>query len=252
MASLFQGTMAILPASTHAGGQARVNRLLAALPAADYACLVAHLNPVSLERGKILQESGEAVGQVYFLYGGMLSLLTVLPDGETVETMTVGREGALGLMTGLGSHIAWQRAIVQLPGHAGQIAAPRWSELVQECTALRDLALRYNDLQLAYVQQSVACKALHEVESRLCRWLLEARDRVGSNTLALTQEFLADVLGVRRTTVTVVARVLQSAGLVHYRRGVIHIRDVAGLESAACECYHAVRSIADRLFGPEG
>ncbi len=227
------------------------NRLVTGLSSAERTLLEPHLKDVSLERGKVLQEAGESIAHVYFLYGGMVSLFAVMPDGEAVETMTVGREGAVGLSAGLGSRVAVHRAVVQLSGHAGQVSAPRWLELVQQSPALRDLVVRYNDVQLAYVQQSVACNALHDVESRLCRWLLQARDRLGSDTLPLTQEFLADMLGVRRTIVTIVARMLQSAGLVHYRRGIIHVRDVEGLERAACECYQAVRTTTDRLLGPE-
>jgi hypothetical protein len=161
--------------------------------------------------------------------------------------MTIGREGGVGLASGIGSQAALNRVIVQLPGRATQVPAVRWAALAQQSQAVRDLIVCYNDVQLAQVQQSVACNALHDVEARLCRWLLEARYRVGSDTLPLTQEFLAEMLNVRRTTVTFVASMLQSAGFVHYRRGVLHIRDVAALEDAACDCYRIVRGLADRF-----
>jgi CRP-like cAMP-binding protein len=233
---------AVLP--VEAGGR---NRLLGSLPQDEFSQLAPHFKEVLLERGKVLQEPGQAVGSVYFPHGGMISVLVVMPEGETVETMTIGREGGVGLASGIGSQAALNRVIVQLPGRATQVPAVRWAALAQQSQAVRDLIVCYNDVQLAQVQQSVACNALHDVEARLCRWLLEARDRVGSDTLPLTQEFLAEMLGVRRTTVTIVARMLQSAGFVHYRRGVVHLRDVAALEGAACECYRVVRGLTERF-----
>jgi DNA-binding transcriptional regulator YhcF (GntR family) len=124
----------------------------------------------------------------------------------------------------------------------------RWAEVTQQSEAVHHVIVRYNEVQLAQVQQSVACHALHDVEARLCRWLLEARHRVGSDTLPLTQEFLAEILGVRRTTVTLVAQMLQSAGFIHYRRGILHIRDAMALEDAACECHRVVRRLTDRFL----
>jgi CRP-like cAMP-binding protein len=224
------------------------NRLLGALQPDDLSLVHEHLQDCYLDKGKVLQDPEEPIENVYFPHGGMISMLVVLPDGQMVETMTMGREGAIGLSRGIGSRAAVGRAIVQLPGPAARIPAARWAELAQQSQALRNLIVRYNDVQLAQIQQSVACHALHGVEARLCRWLLEARDRMGSDTLPLTQEFLADTLGVRRTTVTIVARMLQSAGLVHYRRGIIQLRDVAALESAACDCYHVARGLTDRFL----
>jgi CRP-like cAMP-binding protein len=223
------------------------NRLLGSLPQEEFSRLAPHLKEIPLEKGKVLHEPGETVGYVYFPHGGMISVLAVMPGGETVETMTIGREGAVGLTSGIGSQTALNRATVQLPGSAAQVSAARWAELARQSQTVRALILRYNDVQLAQVQQAVACNALHDVEARLCRWLLEARYRVGSDTLPLTQEFLAEMLNVRRTTVTFVAGMLQSAGFVHYRRGVLHIRDVTALEDAACDCYRIVRGLADRF-----
>lgn len=224
------------------------NLLLNGLAAAEFAALVCCLTEVKLERGQILGQEGAAVGEVYFPYGGMISLLAVTSEDESIETMTVGREGAVGLAVGLGSGLALSRAVVQLPAPAGLMAASRWLELVAASAALRALVLRYNDLQLSHMQQAVACNALHDVESRLCRWLLEARDHTGAEILPLSQEFLADRLGIRRTTVTLVARKLQSAGLIRYSRGTIHLRDPAGLEECACDCYHVLRSATDRML----
>jgi CRP-like cAMP-binding protein len=228
-----------------AGGR---NRLLGALPHEAFSQLAPHLNEILLEKGRVLQEPGEAVGCVYFPYSGMISVLAVMPEGETVEIMTIGREGAVGLASGIGSRTALNRATVDLPGPAAQVPTARWAALAQQSQVVRDLIVRYNDVQLAQVQQSVACNALHDVEARLCRRLLEARDRIGSDTLPLTQEFLAAMLGVRRTTVTIVARRLQSAGFVYYRRGVVHLCDVAALEGAACECFRVVRGLTGRFL----
>jgi len=230
-----------------AGGR---NRLLGLLPQEEFSQLAPHLREISLEQGRVLQEPGETVDYVYFPHGGMISILAVMSEGETVETMTIGREGAVGLTSGLGSQTALNRATVQLPGSAAQASAARWAELAQQSQKVRDLILQYKDVQLAQVLHAIACNALHDVEARLCRRLLEARYRVGSDTLPVTQEFLAEMLNVRRTTVTLVARMLQSAGFIHYRRGVLHIRDVMALEGAACDCYRVVRGLTDRVAPP--
>ncbi len=224
------------------------NLLLGGLAPGEYAAVISHLTPVRLERGQILEEAGERVGEVYFPYAGMVSLLAATSEGDLVEVMTVGREGAVGLTSGLGSNIALSRAVVQLPGAAGRIEAPRWTGLVEQSSALRRLVVRYNDIVLWHAQQSVACNALHDVEARLCRWLLEARDRTGAEILPLSQEFLADRLAIRRTTVTLVARRLQAAGLIRCSRGTLYIRDAVGLEECACDCYHMLRGAFARLL----
>jgi CRP-like cAMP-binding protein len=224
------------------------NLLLRALAAGDFALVGPRLIEVPIERGQVLEEQGESVGDVYFLYAGTVSLLAVASDEELVEVMMVGREGAIGLGTGLGSALALSRAVVQIAGRAGRIAAARWAEIVAQNTALTDMVVRYSDVQLSHFQQAVACNALHDVEARLCRWLLEARDRTGGEILPLSEEFLADRLGLRRATVTLVARKLQSAGLVRYRRGMIHIRDPLGLEECACDCYRVLRHAEVRLL----
>jgi CRP-like cAMP-binding protein len=137
-----------------------------------------------------------------------------------------------------------------LPGTAAWISASRFYAAASESRAIRDLVVRYNDLLLAQVQQSVACNALHALEARLCRWLLQTHDCIDGDAIPLTQEFLGQMLGVRRTTVTIAARLLQSAGLIRYRRGLIQILDRAALEEIACECYAAVRRNADQVFTP--
>jgi CRP-like cAMP-binding protein len=224
---------------------------LAALPAAELASLTPFLKDVVLERGAVLQHPGDVVEQVYFPRSGMISVVVVMRTGEEVETATVGREGALGTGVALGSRRATGRALVQLPGAAARIPAAQFVAAASRSGVIHDIAARYNTLLIAQIQQSVACNALHDAEARLCRWLLSCSDRVNSDTIPLTQEFLGQMLGVRRTTVTIVARMLQAAGMIRYRRGVIQIVDRAALEEGACECYATTRQHFDVLLPEE-
>jgi len=226
----------------------KFNRFLAALPPHDFSLLAPHLRTIPLERGTMLHDAGEEIEHVYFPHTGMVSLVAVMQSGATVETATIGRGGVIGASAALGAKSTFGRAIVQLPGSAAWLAASQFHAAAHECQAIRDLVVRYNDLLLAQVQQSVACNALHALESRLCRWLLQTHDCVNGDAIPLTQEFLGQMLGVRRTTVTIAARVLQSAGLIRYRRGLIHIIDRPALEEAACECYAVVRHNLDKVF----
>jgi CRP-like cAMP-binding protein len=228
----------------HAG----FNRLLAALPPDDRGALAPHLRTVALERGVILHEAGGEIEQVYFPHGGMVSLVAVMQSGATVETATVGRNGIIGSAVALGSRCAVGRAVVQLPGTAARIPAAQFCAAAKDSDAIRDLAVRCNDFLIAQIQQSVACNALHTLEARLCRWLLQTHDCVDGGMVPLTQEFLAQMLGVRRTTVTIAARLLQSAGMIRYRRGLVQIIDRAALEKAACECYGTMRQTQARTL----
>ena len=224
----------------------KFNRFLAALPAHDFSLLAPHLRTITLERGVMLHDVGEDIEHVYFPITGMVSLVAVMQSGATVETATIGRGGIIGASAALGARSTFGRAIVQLSGSAAWLSAAQFHAAANECQAIRDLVVRYNDLLLAQVQQSVACNALHALESRLCRWLLQTHDCVDGDAIPLTQEFLGQMLGVRRTTVTIAARLLQSAGLIRYRRGLIHILDRAALEEVACECYAVVRDNLDK------
>jgi CRP-like cAMP-binding protein len=226
------------------------NRFLAILPPRDFSLLAPHLRTVTLERGAMLHEAGAEIERVYFPHSGMVSLVTVMQSGTTVETATIGRAGVIGANTGLGAKQGVARAIVQLPGTAACLSASHFQAAANQSQAIRDLLVRYNDVLLAEVQQSVACNALHPLEARLCRWLLQAHDCMDGNAIPLTQEFLGQVLGVRRTTVTIAARLLQSAGLIRYRRGLIQIVDRPQLEELSCECYAAVRGYTDMIFPP--
>jgi len=226
----------------------RFNRFLASLPPHDFSLLAPHLRTTPLERGVMLHDVGEEIEHVYFPHTGMVSLVAVMQNGTTVETATIGRSGVIGASAGLGAHSTFGRAIVQLPGSAAWLSAAHFHAAASQSRAIRDLIVRYNDLLLAQIQQSVACNALHALEARLCRWLLQTHDCIDGNAIPLTQEFLGQMLGVRRTTVTIAARLLQSAGLIRYRRGLIQILDRMALEEIACECYAAVRQNADKVF----
>jgi CRP-like cAMP-binding protein len=219
------------------------NRLLADLPAADFSSLASYMTDAVLDKGTVLQEPGEPISRVYFPHSGLVSLLGVLPDGNAVDAATIGREGAIGLSIGLGSTIAVSRAVVQLQARVAQINALAFAEIAARSAAISQMIARYNDTLLAQVQQSVACNALHHVQARLCRWLLHARDRTEADMLPLTQEFLAGILGVQRTTVTIISRTLQADGIIHVRRGRIQILDARALEGKACACYGAIRHL---------
>lgn len=227
------------------GATAR-NVLLDGLPAADRSLLDPHLKDAELPQGQVLHEQGARIEHVYFPHTGMISLLAVMRQGEAIETATVGREGVIGAMSGLGPRHATTTAIVQVSATASRIAVSRFHGAARSSECIREMVARYNEALLAQVQQTAACHALHDVEARLSRWLLQTRDRTDSDMIPLTQEFLAQMLGVRRTTVTLVARALQEAGLIRYQRGQIMIIDRQGLEEAACECYGVVRRQFDR------
>jgi CRP-like cAMP-binding protein len=228
----------------------RANRLLMALDGDDFALLSPHLKEISLRQGQILQEQEALVEEVYFPLNGVISLVSVMEGGELVETATVGREGAVGAFAGLGPWHAFSRAIVQLPGEAATISVAHFQAAARQSARIRDLILRYKEALLAQVQQTAACNALHQLEARLARWLLQTLDRVDDPKLPLTQEFMAQMLGVRRSTVTVVAGKLQELGLIRYHRGHVVVLDRARLEETACECYAAIRRRTDAVFTP--
>jgi CRP-like cAMP-binding protein len=225
----------------------RRNLLLAALPPKDFSLLAPQLRDSPLEQGAVLQEQGECIDQVYFPHEGIISLLAVMQQGDAIETATIGYEGAIGLLCGFGPRRSHSRAVVQVAGVCARIPAERFRRAAEESRDIRDMIARHGEMLLIQVQQGTACNALHAVEARLCRWLLQVHDRLDSNTIKLTHEFLSQMLGVRRTTVTVIASTLQEAGLIRYHRGRIEIVDRAGLEARACECYEAIRRDIDRV-----
>lgn len=225
------------------------SRLLSALPESDLALLAPHLTAVTLERDLVLFEPGDDVTACHFPGDiTMISLVVGLPDGAVVETATIGREGAVGGIVSMGHKPAFARAVVQISGPAFRIQTDQLDRFKEQSSSLRDTLARYADCLIAQTLQSVACNALHELERRLSRWLLTAQDRLGSDEVPLTQEFLAEMLGVQRTTVTGVASALQSRGLIRYQRGRIIVLDRAGLEAASCPCYDAVRVHFDAVL----
>jgi CRP-like cAMP-binding protein len=216
------------------------NKLLASLPRGDFDRLLAHLSTITLQQGSVLTEAGEEVDHVYFPHYGMLSLLAVLRDGKAIETATVGREGVVGAMAGLGLYKSLVRVVVQMPMAASKIAAPHFRSVAAGSDPVRSLSIRYNEVLLSQARITAACNALHSIEARFCRWLLQCADRAASDIVPLTQEFLAEMLGVRRTSVTEVASKVQNAGAITYSRGVIRIVDRGGLMRMSCECYETL------------
>jgi CRP-like cAMP-binding protein len=229
------------------------NRLLATLSPDERALLEPHMEVVELEAGGVVLDAGQPVVGALFPYDGLIVSLQVEITGtRSVEVASIGMEGALGGIVSCGTAPAFAQAVVQLGGRAAALPLPVLEQAKEQSPHLKNLFCRYSDALLAQVMQSVACNAFHPIEARAARWLLQAQDRTGSDRLALTQESLAGLLGVQRTTVNAVARVLQEQGLIAYRRGAIQMVDRAGLSRAACSCYRAVESHFDRVLGPDG
>jgi CRP-like cAMP-binding protein len=216
------------------------NKLLAALPRDELNALAPFLSTVTLAQNTLIYETDDAVDQVYFPHNGMFSMLTVMRDGKAIETATVGREGVVGAMAGLGIYTSLVRIVVQLPLTASKISSLQFRKLIANNEVLRDLCVRYNEVLLIQARVTAACNALHPVEARFSRWLLQSADRAASDTVTLTQELLAEMLGVRRTSVTEVAGKLQGEGVITYARGVIKILDRPALERLSCECYETL------------
>lgn len=224
------------------------NRLLAALPPADYGLVGPYLTHIELPRGRLLYDPGDPIDTVYFPHDGVISLMTLMENGAAIESATIGPEGALGLMAAVSPRPSMSRAIVQTPCRAARISAAQLHEAWRKSPSVRQVIDNHTEALFGHAIQSVACNALHSVEARFCRWLLTCHDRISNNTVALTQEFLADMLGVQRTTVTAVARALQERGYIRYRRGIVDIIDRAGLEAMTCECYGVVKRTYQRLL----
>lgn len=220
------------------------NKLLASLPHVDFLKVLPLLTQITLAQGDLLQNPGEEVSHVYFPHDGMISLLAVMLDGRAIETATVGPEGVFGVMAGIGVHKTLAKAVVQLPLTASRLSATAFRQAVQSIEPLRNLVVRANDALLAQVQMTTACNALHNVEARLARWILQSRDRTRSEKIPLTHELLSEMLGVDRSSVSVVASKLQTAGLIRYVRGNVQIIDQKALEKVACECYGTIRQLS--------
>lgn len=224
------------------------NRLLRALPHEVLRRLRPQLKPVSLARGSVLCEADEPLQRVYFVETGAVSLVTVFEDGATAEMATVGREGVVGIGMLLGDEHALGRYVVPLPGFALAVDARRFRSALRANAMLRAACEGYAQAFIANLLQNVACSACHQVEQRCARWLLMCDDQIEDSSFELTQEYLAEILGVRRSTVTVVAGTLQHAGLIRYHRGTVTVADRCRLEKVACQCYRVVRDRYQQLL----
>ena len=226
------------------------NALLSALSSSDAELVRPHLKLVELKAKTVLVEAGALLSAVYFPLTAAISLVTPLSTGEVIEAAMVGRDGVFGAASSLDGRMAMCRAIVQLSGQAMVCQPEKLRDAALQSHRLLSLVVRHEQLLFAQAQQSTACMAVHEAEARMCRWLLRARDLAGSDTLRLTQEFLAQLLGVNRTTVTMVALTLQQAGLISYKRGAIQLLNIDGLRDGACECYATTTEQYKALVGP--
>jgi DNA-binding transcriptional regulator YhcF (GntR family) len=218
------------------------NLLLGALSAGDLAALSQHLTKVSLTRGEVLFEPSDLVRTVHFPIDSTVLAITIpMLNGSTVETVAIGREGAVGGVVSQGLVPAFGRALTQFPGLALRIDILDLQTIKRGSETVANLFTRYSDCLVAQLQQGVACNAQHTAEQRVVRWLLETQDRVGDE-VPLTQEYLAQMLGIHRSYLNKAAKALQAAGLIRYHRGFITITNRTGLEQAACECYARVRA----------
>jgi CRP-like cAMP-binding protein len=224
------------------------NKILAALPAPEYDRIAKQLTEVSLTLGEILYPSEARITDVYFVNHGVISLVAHMKDGGSVEVGLVGNDGMLGLSVVLGDDISPNQAIVQIADGAMRMSVAAFKKELTQDGMLRGLLLRNTLSMLKQVSQTAACNGSHTVGERLARWLLMCHDRVPGDELKLTQEFIAQMLGIRRAGVSEAAIVLQSQGLITYSRGTIKVLDRAGLEKYACECYAIVKAEYDRLF----
>lgn len=225
------------------------NRILSELPAREFAGIARHLTYVELELGQPLHSHGDVIEHVYFPETGFISALTVLSDGQPLEIGLIGAEGVAGVSLVLGAKTSYAETMCQTGGGAYRLPAADFKRAAASSPRLFDLLLRYVCVFNVQVAQTAACNAHHAVEQRLARWLLGAHDRSGVAELSLTQDLIAVMLGVRRSTVSVAAGTLQRAGIIRYAHGKITVLDRVGLENAACECYEAVAGEYRRLFG---
>ncbi len=224
------------------------NKLLAALPKTEYQRLLPQLEPVSLSFKQLLYECNAPIDYVYFLNNCVVSLIRIMEDGGVVEVATIGNEGMAGLPVLLGANHSPNETFVQVPGDALRMKADVFRSEVAPGSPLHNLLLRYTQALMNMLAQSVACNRLHSIEERCCRWLLLTRDRVNSNEFPLTQEFLSQMLGVRRASVSEVAAVLQKAELIRYHRGKMMILNRKGLEAGSCECYQIIKKEFEQLL----
>jgi len=228
----------------------RENHVLDALPAEDRERLFSHLTLVEMPLGSVLYESGEALRHIYFPTDAIISLLYVMNDGASAEIAVVGNEGAIGVSLFMGGETTPSRAIVQSAGFAYRLAGRRLKNEFERHGQLLHVLLRYTQSLITQMAQTAVCNRHHSVDQQLCRWLLLSLDRLPSSQLNMTQELIANMLGVRREGVTGAARKLQDLGVIRYSRGRITVLDRSKLEKLSCECYEVVKKETDRLLAP--
>jgi len=223
------------------------NRLLASLPRAVFGTIKPHLKFVELSGGDVLVETGRPIRRVYFPHSGIISLVVELSSGDMIETAIVGRDGVIGAASALDGRIFLNGSIVQLGGVVSVIGVERLRTLTEANKLIRSIIIRHEQVIFAQAQQSAACNASHTAEARMCRRLLRMRDLAGKR-FQVTQQFLGQMMGVQRSTVSLAANTLRQAGLIRYRRGNIEILDVEGLREASCECYATVAAHYRKLW----
>ncbi len=224
------------------------NKLLAALPTEEYHRLHPHLTPIELSLGEVIYESGGELRHVFFPSTAIVSLLYLMENGASAEIAVVGKDGLVGVALFMGGESMPNRAVVQSAGLAYELPGHVLKAEFRRGEALQRLLLRYTQALLTQMAQTAVCNRHHTVDQQLCRWLLLSLDRLPTSELAMTQELIANMLGVRREGVTEAAGKLQKADLIRYSRGHIEVLDRPGLERQACECYQVVRTETDRLF----
>ena len=227
------------------------NRLLDVLPAGEQAGLLRGLTPVALPMKRVLFEPEQPVNAVHFPLDGVVSLVTPLEEGAIVEVATVGNEGVVGVPLVTGGSLA-VRAISQVPGKALRMEAATFLAHLEQDARFRYVVQSYTQALFGQISQAAACNRLHSNEERLSRWLLMSHDRVGKDTFPITHEFLAQMLGARRATVTLSAGLLQAAGIIRYHRGLVTVIDRARLEEVSCECYAVIKSALERALASAG
>jgi CRP-like cAMP-binding protein len=226
------------------------NQLLGALEVASRTRITPHLEQIDLKLGAVVCEAGGLLKHAYFPQGSVLSLLTVLENGSAIETANIGREGAFGLFAAMYSRVSFNRCIVQLEGRMVRCPIQLLQTEFRTSEHVRNLFVSYSETLLSQVQQTVACNSMHTTEERMCRWLLMMHDRAEGAPLTYTHEFLANILGANRKSVTLAAQSMQTAGLISYRRGTMQVLNRKGLEKASCECYAIVRARFDAFLKP--
>lgn len=234
-----------------AASDPRQNRLLAALPDAEWVRWAPHLEPVDMPLGKVLYESGSRLSHVYFPTTSIVSLLYVMEDGASAEIAVVGNDGIVGISLFMGGQSTTSRALVQSAGLGFRLKADLMLQEFNRAGPALHLLLRYTQALITQMSQTAVCNRHHSLDQQLCRWLLLSLDRLHSRELVMTQELIANMLGVRREGVTEAAGNLQQAGLIRYQRGHITVLDRAGLEKRTCECYAVVKKEYDRLLPVE-